>query len=314
MTAADATRRRDAATGAISRSALLGAFASAARSSSAGRSRATTSRRASRWASASVSPGCCCSACSRVTRRPLLPPPGERLAAIGLGFVRLRGRVDVLLPGLERGTAAAVALIFYAYPAVVAIVEMRHSARSGCARATRASRSRCRSRAARSSRSAAARSRSRRPACCFVLRLGRDVLDVRARRATACSPRTDSLTAATWTAIGASVGVDRVRGRCADSCRCRRVTRSRRSSANGVRDRGRVHAVLRRARPDRADAHRDRAWRSKRSPASCWPRSSSASRVRPVVALGGVAVLAGAVIAALGAPARSKRSSRSSPP
>ncbi len=57
-------------------------------------------------------------------RRPLLPPPGERVAAIGLGLVLYSVESTLFYLGLERGTAAAVALIFYAYPAVVALAEV----------------------------------------------------------------------------------------------------------------------------------------------------------------------------------------------
>ena len=56
-------------------------------------------------------------------RRPLLPPPGERLAAFALGLCVYAVESTFFYMGLERGTAAAVALIFYAYPAVVALVE-----------------------------------------------------------------------------------------------------------------------------------------------------------------------------------------------
>ena len=58
------------------------------------------------------------------TRRPLLPPRGERAVAIGLGLVLYATEATFFYLALERGTAAAVALIFYAYPAVVAIVEV----------------------------------------------------------------------------------------------------------------------------------------------------------------------------------------------
>lgn len=59
----------------------------------------------------------------RVRRRPLLPPPGERLKAVLLGFVLYASESTFFFMALERGTAAAVALLFYTYPAVVAITE-----------------------------------------------------------------------------------------------------------------------------------------------------------------------------------------------
>ena len=59
-----------------------------------------------------------------LTGRPLLPPPGERLFAFGLGFVVYSVESTCFYYGLEHGTAAAVALIFYAYPAVIAVAEV----------------------------------------------------------------------------------------------------------------------------------------------------------------------------------------------
>jgi drug/metabolite transporter (DMT)-like permease len=61
----------------------------------------------------------------RALRRPLLPPPGERVAAIlflGVGLYTFESTCFFL--ALQRGTAAAVALLFYLYPAVVTIVEL----------------------------------------------------------------------------------------------------------------------------------------------------------------------------------------------
>lgn len=61
----------------------------------------------------------------RVLRRPLLPPPGERVSAIlflGVGVYTFESTSFYL--ALQRGTAAAVALLFYLYPAVVTIVEI----------------------------------------------------------------------------------------------------------------------------------------------------------------------------------------------
>ena len=57
-------------------------------------------------------------------RRPLLPPRGERVAALVVGFVIYSIESTLFYMGLQRGTAAAVALIFYAYPAVVAVAEV----------------------------------------------------------------------------------------------------------------------------------------------------------------------------------------------
>lgn len=54
----------------------------------------------------------------------LLPPPGERLGVFLLGFVGYAVESTCFFLALERGTAAAVALLFYSYPAMVAIVEL----------------------------------------------------------------------------------------------------------------------------------------------------------------------------------------------
>jgi drug/metabolite transporter (DMT)-like permease len=56
--------------------------------------------------------------------RPLLPARGERLAAFGLGAVLYAGESACFFLGLERGTAAAVALLFYGYPALVTLFEL----------------------------------------------------------------------------------------------------------------------------------------------------------------------------------------------
>ena len=56
-------------------------------------------------------------------RRPVLPVPGERLRAILLGAIGYAVESTLFFSGLERGTAAAVALLFYAYPAIVTLIE-----------------------------------------------------------------------------------------------------------------------------------------------------------------------------------------------
>jgi drug/metabolite transporter (DMT)-like permease len=54
-----------------------------------------------------------------VRRMPLLPPRGERLGVIGLGALGYATESTFFYLALGRGTAAAVALLFYAYPAIV---------------------------------------------------------------------------------------------------------------------------------------------------------------------------------------------------
>ena len=58
-----------------------------------------------------------------VWRRPLVPAPGERVRALLLGVVGYAVQSSLFYMGLERGTAGAVALLFYAYPAMVLIAE-----------------------------------------------------------------------------------------------------------------------------------------------------------------------------------------------
>lgn len=59
-----------------------------------------------------------------VRRAPLLPAPGERLRAFLLGAVGYMGESTLFFMGLERGTAAAVSLLFYTYPAMVMVAEI----------------------------------------------------------------------------------------------------------------------------------------------------------------------------------------------
>jgi drug/metabolite transporter (DMT)-like permease len=59
-----------------------------------------------------------------VRRVPLLPAPGERLAILALGAVVYTGQATLFYLGLQRGTAAATALLFYAYPALVTVIEL----------------------------------------------------------------------------------------------------------------------------------------------------------------------------------------------
>ncbi len=60
----------------------------------------------------------------RALGRPLLPPRGERLrvAVLGCGIYAIEA--TFFFKALERGTAAAVALLFYTYPVVVTVAEV----------------------------------------------------------------------------------------------------------------------------------------------------------------------------------------------
>ena len=139
-----------------------------------------------------------------VLRRPLLPPRGERITAFALGLCVYAVESTLFYMGLQRGTAAAVALIFYAYPAVLALVET----------ATGAIRLRARTLLALAlsvSGSAVVAIGGGKVAITstgVLLVIGSVVMfSTYALLGHRVLPRTDSLTAAAWTAIGASIGV-----------------------------------------------------------------------------------------------------------
>jgi drug/metabolite transporter (DMT)-like permease len=58
------------------------------------------------------------------SRRPLLPVPGERLRAFLLGLVGYVIHSSLFYLALGHGTAAAVSMLFYLYPAVIAVIEL----------------------------------------------------------------------------------------------------------------------------------------------------------------------------------------------
>ena len=62
-------------------------------------------------------------------RSPLLPARGERLRLLVLGGVGYALESTLFFLALEHGTAAAAALVFYAYPAMVALAELGLGAR-----------------------------------------------------------------------------------------------------------------------------------------------------------------------------------------
>jgi drug/metabolite transporter (DMT)-like permease len=59
----------------------------------------------------------------RLLGRPRRPAPGEWGSAIALGMVGYAGQTLFFFSALQRGTAAAVTLLFYAYPAFVIVLE-----------------------------------------------------------------------------------------------------------------------------------------------------------------------------------------------
>ncbi|HEU0132476.1 MAG TPA: DMT family transporter [Mycobacteriales bacterium] len=57
-------------------------------------------------------------------RAPLLPVRGERRWALLLGGIGYAGEAALFYAALQRGTAGAVSLLFYAYPAIVTLLEV----------------------------------------------------------------------------------------------------------------------------------------------------------------------------------------------
>ncbi len=57
-------------------------------------------------------------------RAPLRPARGERLRVFLLGAIGYGGEATLFYLSLQRGTAAAAALLFYAYPAIVTVIEL----------------------------------------------------------------------------------------------------------------------------------------------------------------------------------------------
>ena len=233
-----------------------------------------------------------------IMRRPLLPPPGERLIAFALGFCVYAVESTFFYMGLERGTAAAVALIFYAYPAVVAIAE---------------------------SMLGGARLR-RQTLVALVLAVSGSAIVAIGGGRVVISPtgvlcvcgsivmfstyvllsdrvlhRTDSLTAATWTALGASAGVTlfgAVRGQL--SLPTGHVLAA--LVANGFATASAFtlfFVVLGRIGPTRTGI----CMALEAVTGVVLAAIFLGETIRPIVAVGGAAVLAGAVLAALVAPA-----------
>jgi len=242
-------------------------------------------------------------------RRPLLPPPGERIAAFALGLCVYAVESTFFYMGLERGTAAAVALIFYAYPAVVALVEtltgaIRLRARTVFALALSISGSAV---VAIGGGKVAISTTGVMLVCGSVV-----MFSAYALLSDRMLPRTNSLTAAAWTAIGASIGVTAF-----GAVRGELTTPSGHALAalvaNGIATAAAFalfFVVLDRIGPTRTGICMAFEAVTGIALAAIFLGES----VRPVVALGGAAVLAGAVLAALISPAPVEARERSSPP
>ena len=244
-----------------------------------------------------------------VTRRPLLPPPGERVFAITLGFVVYAVESTCFYLGLEHGTAAAVALIFYAYPAVIAITEVvlgaaRWRARTFVALALAVSGS-----------SVVAIGGGRLAiSTSGVFFVGASIVMFSAYVLVSdrVLVRTDSITAATWTAIGASMGTATF-GVLRGDLEAPSGHALAALFANGLATAAAFtlfFVVL-----DRIGATRTAIVMALEAVTGIVLTAVFLGEsVRPVVALGGAAVLAGAVIAAFSAPASVEALESASPP
>jgi drug/metabolite transporter (DMT)-like permease len=232
-------------------------------------------------------------------RRPLLPPKGERLWAIGLGLLVYATEATFFYMGLERGTAAAVALIFYAYPAVVAVAEVVLGRTSW------------------SARTAFALALAISGSAFVALGGGHVVISTAGVLCVFGSitlfstyvllsdrvlVRSDSLTAATWTALGASAGVltvGVVRGQLVAPSGSTLAA----LLANGVATAAAFTLFF--VTLGRIGATRTAIVMSLEAVFGVVLTAIFLSEsVKPVVAFGGALVLTGAVLAALAAPAR----------
>jgi drug/metabolite transporter (DMT)-like permease len=244
-----------------------------------------------------------------VTGRPLLPPPGERAIALTLGFVAYSVESTCFYLGLEHGTAAAVALIFYAYPAVIAVVEVMLGITTWRALTVLAL-------ALAVSGSAIVAIGGGRLA---ISAMG--VVFVVASIVTFSAyvlvsdrvlVRTDSITAATWTAIGASLGTASY-GALTRNLEVPSGHALAILGANGLATAAAFtlfFIVL-----DRIGATRTAIIMALEAVTGiALAAIFLGESVRPIVVLGGAAVLAGAVIAALGTPAAIEVLESSSPP
>jgi drug/metabolite transporter (DMT)-like permease len=244
-----------------------------------------------------------------VTRRPLLPPPGERIFAITLGFVVYAVESTCFYLGLEHGTAAAVALIFYAYPAVVAIAEVMLGTTRGRAHTFLAL-------ALAVSGSAVVAIGGGRVAisAAGVGFVGVSIVmfSTYVLVSDRVLVRTDSITAATWTALGASMGTATF-GVLRGDLQAPSGHALAALLANGLATATAFtlfFVVL-----DRIGATRTAIVMALEAVTGIVLAAVFLGEsVRPVVALGGVGVLAGAVIAALSTPASAEALESASPP
>jgi drug/metabolite transporter (DMT)-like permease len=244
-----------------------------------------------------------------VMRRPILPPRGERVRAMALGFCVYAVESTFFYMGLERGTAAAVALIFYAYPAVVALAETAMGA------------TRLRVQVLVALLLGVSGSAVVAIGGGHVVITATGVLCVcgsivmfstYAIASDRVLHRTDSLTAATWTALGASVGV-LLFGTARNALEVPTGHALAALLANGVATAAAFtlfFMVLGRIGPTRTGICMALEAVTGVVLAAIFLGES----VRPVVALGGVAVLTGAILSALAAPRPVEVAETASPP
>jgi drug/metabolite transporter (DMT)-like permease len=244
-----------------------------------------------------------------VLKRPLLPPPGDRIPAFALGLFVYAVESTLFYMGLERGTAAAVALIFYAYPAVIALVEtitgaIRLRARTVVALLLSISGSAI---VAVGGGKVAITTTGVFLVCGSIV-----MFSTYALLSNRVVPNTDSLTAAAWTAIGASIGVTTF-GAARGQLEMPSGGAFAALLANGLATAAAFtlfFMVLDRIGPTRTGI----CMALEAVTGIVLSAIFLGETVRPIVALGGAAVLGGAVMAALLTPAPVEALERSSPP
>ena len=234
----------------------------------------------------------------RALGRPLLPPSGERVRVACLGFGLYTVEATFFFMALERGTAAAVALLFYVYPAVVTVSEallgwVKLRAVTVAALAL----------AVGGGAVVAAGGGRVSISTTGVLCIAGSVATFSTYVITSdrLLVTTDSLTAAAWTALGASAGVlltGVVRGTLTRPGAGALVSLTANGSATAAAF-TLFFVVLGRLGPSRTAI----VMALEAVTGIVLSALFLDESVRPVVAIGGAAVLAGAVVAATAAPA-----------
>lgn len=229
--------------------------------------------------------------------RPLLPPRGERGRVLLLGLGLYAVESTFFFMALERGTAAAVALIFYSYPAVVATVEIA----LGWIRPRRAIFVALALSVGGAAGVAIGGGRVAITVAGIACALGAVVaFSTYAIAGSRLLDRTDSLSGATWIALGAATGTA-LFGAVSGQLRTPSTAGWSALGANGVATAAAFTLFF--VALGRLGASRTSVVMAVEAVSGVVLAAVFLGEaVRPVVALGGAAVLAGAVVAGLAGP------------